>query len=195
MQLMKDPYFLATIKVAIIVYAGVFAPRLPDKVVDFMKTTPMKILFATLIIFSALHDLQISLLLACAFVLSINVLSGRGILEGYADITGAFTGKKNPQGIIEPTFFIYPGCMNITFADLLAFFDGDKYKLQETVHYVFRKYNEKLDIKDSEKALIAYARYAGLPHNVEFNDKNAPLIATMLLQYGYKLSDTCLPPQ
>lgn len=194
-KVLENPYVLATLKVGIIVYASIFAPRLPEKVVDILQTTPVKIAFVAAIAFTALRDVQMSLLLACAFVLSINVLSGRSILESYANIDSAFEGKKSSQGLIEPIFFVYPGCVNMTMKDLVAFFDNDEHKLQKTVHYVFQVYSEKLEKTDSETAILTYARYAGLPHNIALNDKNAPLIATMLLQYGYKLSETCLPPQ
>ena len=36
---------------------------------------------------------------------------------------------------------------------------------------------------------LAYA--VGLPHNVQLNDKNAPLIATLLVYAGFTLSPTC----
>lgn len=195
MELLDNTYFLATMKVIMIVYASIFAPRLPDKVVNVLQTTPVKIVFVAAVAFSALRDIQMSLLIACAFVLSINVLSGRSILESYANINSVYNGKKNPQELIEPNFFVYPGCVNIKKADLISFFDEDQHKLQKTVHYVFKEYAQKLEKTDSEKAILTYARYAGLPHNVAINDKNAPLIATMLLQYGYKLSESCKVPQ
>lgn len=191
----KNKYFLASLKIAIILYASILAPRLPDNIVDVLQTTPAKIIFVALIAYLSIKDIQMSILVACAFVLSINVISGRGILESYANLDDAFSPHKGPQKLIEPSFFIYPGCLDMKISDLLEFFENDEHKLQNTVHYVFRHYQEKVDKTPVEKELLYYARTAGLPHNIPLDDKNAPLIATMLLNHGYKLSDTCLPPQ
>ena len=46
----------------------------------------------------------------------------------------------------------------------------------------------------AKENLIKIARAVGLPYNVELNDNNAPLIATILLNYGYKISEDCQVP-
>lgn len=195
MNLLENVYFQTTVKLLLIVYASAIAPRLPEGVIEFMQTTPMRIIFLAGITYFALAgDLQMSLLLACALVLSVNVLSGRGLLESYMNLGDAFSGAKNPQSLIEPSFFIYPGCVDMKYQDLLEFFEGDAHKLQEAIHYVFKRL-DKEPKGTAEETLIKYARAAGIPHNIAFNDDNAPLIATMLMNYGYKLNDKCLPPQ
>ena len=191
---LENVYFQTSIKLLLILYASTVAPRLPQQATSFLQSTIIRIIFLTAITYFALQsNLQISLLLACAFVIGANILSGRSLLESYADIKDSFNGKKNPQSLIEPTFFIYPGCLNMKIADLLELFGNDSHKLQETIHYVFKRLNQEPN-KSADKTLIQYAHAAGLPHNVAFTDDNAPLIATMLMNYGYKLSDTCHAP-
>jgi hypothetical protein len=193
-SIFENKYVLAILKITIILYASILAPRLPEQAVGFLQSTPAKIVVVFLIAFSAFKDIQLSILLACAFVLSINVISGRGILESYGNISDVFSGKKNPQALIEPKSNIYPGCHDMTLGELLSFFENDSHKLQQTVHYVFKYLQENTDKTPAEKELLYYAQTAGLGHNVELNDRNAPLIATMLLNYGYKFSETCQPP-
>ena len=72
--------------------------------------------------------------------------------------------------LIEPQGHILPGCLQIKLADLLKAFDDDEAALK--------------------KALI----HVGTPFNIPFNDENAPLLATHLINFGYKLSDTCQLP-
>jgi hypothetical protein len=192
---LENKYFQTSVKLLLILYASTVAPRLPANAVSFMQSTIIRIVsLAAITYFSLQGDLQMSLLLACALVLSSNLLSGRSLLESYADIKSSFSGKKNPQQLLEPQFYIYPGCLNMKLADLLELFENDKDKLQETIHYVFKRLNQE-PRSSADKTLVQYAHYAGLPHNVAFNDSNAPLIATMLMQYGYKLSDTCKAPE
>ena len=191
---LQNKYILAIVKIGIVLYASVMAPSLPDSALAFLQSTPVKILFVALIAYTSLKDVQLSILIGCAFVLSINVISGRDILESYANITDAYSKNKSPQKLIEPSFYIYPGCMDMTLAQLLEFFENDSHKLQKTSHYVFRHLQEKVDKTPVEAELLYFARAAGLGHNIKLSDKTAPLIATMLLNYGYQLSDTCQPP-
>jgi hypothetical protein len=79
--------------------------------------------------------------------------------------------------------------------DLLDLFDGDAMKLQKTVQYSMDILMSRLpDNSDAKNNLITMSRAVGLPYNVELVDRNAPYIATMLLQYGYKISDECQVP-
>ena len=97
--------------------------------------------------------------------------------------------------LMESQTNVFPGCVKITMNDLLSLFDGNPSKLQETVSNVFFELQKTLPKDESEKNLLKMARAVGLPYNVEMNDSNAPLIATLLLNYGYKITDTCQPLQ
>ena len=93
-----------------------------------------------------------SILIAVAFVLSMNALSGRGMFETFAD----YTGKYVPEGgftLIEPKTMIYPGCQNITMDDLYKAFEGDRLKMQSAVQYTFKQLMAKTKSENSKELL------------------------------------------
>lgn len=61
-------------------------------------------------------------------------------------------------------------CLGVKMADISAMFNDDLQLMKETL------YNAKL------------------PNSIEFNDTNAPLIATYLINAGYEVSDVCKAP-
>lgn len=192
-KLLQNEYLMAATKVVLLVYAFQFAPRLPENVQKMFNNSIVKMLGMTLIIFVALEgDFQMALILGVALVMSINLISGRGFLENYADF---IKGQYDNSRLLEPNSMIYPGCSTIKINDLLDAFNKDKLSLQRTVKYVFHQLM-KMDMDvDQKNRLLRYARLAGLPYNVELSDKNAPYIATLLMQYGFKFSDSCVAPQ
>lgn len=72
--------------------------------------------------------------------------------------------------LIEPQSNILPGCLGFKMADLLKVFEEDEEALK--------------------KALVK----VGVPYNLPLIDENAPLLATHLINFGYKLSDSCKLP-
>lgn len=70
---------------------------------------------------------------------------------------------------LSTTTDIMPGCVNITVKDLLSSYDG-------------------------EHSLKTRMFSAGVPTNLEINDKNAPLIASYLVGYGDVFVGDCYPP-
>jgi len=72
--------------------------------------------------------------------------------------------------IISPTFNSVPGCVNVKVDDLMDLFKGDKKKLKR----------------------VMYA--SGVPLNLKLNNKNAPLIATYLVNFGHKVTENCKLP-
>ena len=213
----KNPYVMAVLKVGLILYASQIAPRMPNYVQDTFKNTIFKLVAVFALAYISDVDFQLALILAIILVLGTNLLSGRGVFESYknldfynnesqnagiyhADMTKytdlldkpAQIGKIN---LMESQTDVFPGCVKITMKDLLSLFDGNPSKLQETVSNVFFELQKSLPKDKSEENLLKMARAAGLPYNVEMNDSNAPLIATLLLNYGYKITDTCQPFQ
>lgn len=77
---------------------------------------------------------------------------------------------KENFDIITNTPAVYPGCQNATVKDLLALFDGDINKLTSAMASL------------------------GVPLNVSLTDANAPLIATMLVNHGKKITEECRQP-
>lgn len=72
--------------------------------------------------------------------------------------------QKEEFTVLHPRHRVLNGCEKVKLSDLVDSFDGDQEKLEKT------------------------AKNAGLPHNIEFNDFNAPEIATYLINYGHFLS-------
>lgn len=204
-----NQYAMASIKIFLILYASQIAPKLPSLVQNTLQNTFVKIIGVALIAYLAEVDFQLAIILAVIFVLSTNVLSGRSIFESYKNIEygsyhtdsskylnllggPAVIGNATLQESLSDN---YPGCNKVTLKDLLALFDGDAMKLQQTVQNSISGLMRQLpDGSTPKHNLGVISRATGLPYNLELNDKNAPLIATMLLQYGYKVSDTCQAP-
>ena len=216
-KVFKNPYVMAVLKVGLVLYASQIAPRMPNYVQDTFKMTIVKFIAVFALAYISEVDFQLAILLAIVLVLGTNLVSGRGVFESYknldfynnesqnagiyqSDITKytdlldapAKIGKVN---LIESQTDIFPGCVKVTMKDLLSLFDGNPNKLQETVSNVFFELQKSLPKDKSEENLLKMARAAGLPYNVKMNDENAPLIATLLLNYGYKISDSCQPFQ
>jgi hypothetical protein len=209
---LKNPYVMAILKVFLIIYASQLAPRVPSAVSDMFSNTFVKIIAIALLAYLSELDFQLAILLAIIFVLGSNILSGRGILESYQSIGGPSHGEYQSDmtkyttllgkpvqihnaKLIESISDNYPGCNNVKLADLLNIFDGDHVKLQQTVTYTFTELHNALPENSAAKDnLVKIARAVGLPYNVELSDANAPLIATILLNYGYKISENCQPP-
>lgn len=65
---------------------------------------------------------------------------------------------------------VYPNCSNVTVKELVSLFDNDIEKLKKTMYKI------------------------GIPTNITLNDYNAPLIATYLMNFNYKINKNCAAP-
>lgn len=212
-KILSNPYMMAILKVSLVLYAARIAPRLPESF-SLFDNTFVKIALIALMVYLANMDFQLSLIIAIIYVLGVNQISGRGFLESYDEVNTHenevsfekdikkltdLLGKPVPPPfgtIIESQSDNYPGCEKITMADLLAIFDGDASKLQNALQYSYHQLVNQLP-KDaaSKDRLVRMAHAAGLPLNVPFDDANAPLIATYLINVGFLISDSCRAPQ
>ena len=216
-KVFKNPYIMAVLKVTLILYASQIAPVVPTYVQDTFRNTIFKLFAVFALAYISDVDFQLALILSIILVLGTNLISGRGIFESYKNI-GVYNQEARNAGIyysdinkytdllgepskigqvnlMESQTDVFPGCVKVSMTDLLSMFDGNPDKLQATVSNVFFELQKSLPKDESEKNLLKIARAAGLPYNVEMTDKNAPLIATLLLNYGYKITDTCQPLQ
>lgn len=209
-SVLSNAYVMTAVKVSLILYAAQIAPRLPSGASALFENTFFKIFAVALIAYFASLDFQLSVILAVVYVLGVNAISSRNLLESFSDsrpgrfemdlkkITDLLGSPApiNKQSLIEPKANVYPGCTNITAKDLIDLFDGDKMKLQETVAYAMRDLMEKLpEGSDAKENLVKMARVVGTPYNADaLTDDSAPLVATMLLNFGYIVSDTCKAP-
>lgn len=193
-QVLANPYIMAVVKVTLALYAAQIAPKAPDALQTFFSNVYAKIFLIFVIVYLSEKDFQLAIIIAVVYVLSMNALSGRGVLESFAD----YTGKYVPEGgftLIEPKTMIYPGCHDITMDDLYKAFEGDKLKMQSAVQYTFKQLMAKTKSENSKDLLIKIAYAAGLPYNLSFDKpETAPYIATLLVNYGYNIKDECQPP-
>jgi len=212
-RILNNPYIMAVVKVSLALYAARIAPRLPESFTLFDNTF-VKIALICLMVYLANMDFQLALMIAIIYVLGVNKMSGRGFLESYEEVDTHenemsfetdikkltdLLGKPVPPAfgtIIESHSDNYPGCEKVTMADLLAIFDGDAAKLQNALQYSYHQLVTQLP-KDaaSKDRLVRMAHAAGLPLNVPFDDANAPLIATYLINVGFLITDSCRAPQ
>jgi hypothetical protein len=221
---LRNPYIMAILKIVLILYASQIAPKISPTVTSIFQFTIVKILSIALIAYVAEVDFQLSIILAVVFVLSMNLLSGRGPLESYENdlsefqmtaeehdvekfedsVPGSFTDKLtdllgNPAKVngftlLESHSDEFVGCQNVKLADLLAIFDNDALKLQNTVQFTYHQLMQNMEKGTAKENLIKIARSVGLPYNVPLNDENSPFIATLLLQWGYTINKTCTAP-
>ena len=89
---LQNPYVMAILKITIVLYAAQLAPRLPSSVSYAMQNTYVKILALFFILYVSERDFQLAILLAIAFVVGANVLSGRGPLESFATFDSSLKG-------------------------------------------------------------------------------------------------------
>lgn len=204
-RVLSNVYIMSILKITLALYAVQIAPTAPEFLQNIFKNTYAKIILIFLIIYLSEHDFQLAILLSVIYVLAMNLLAGRGILESYADFDpGMYNwnadGSRGKEinakfTLIEPKTMIYPGCQDITMEQLYQAFGGDVNKLTQTTQYAFRELLSKLKTKDSKESLTKIAYAAGLPYNMSFDKKEtAPYIATLLVNYGFIISDTCQPP-
>jgi len=193
-KLLSNPYIMTIVKITLALYAAQIAPKSPQYIEDIFKNTYFKLFAIALMIYLSNKDLQLAILIAIIYVLGMNILSGRGILESFGDYSSDYKPYKDTK-LIEPKTAIMPGCENITMQDLIALFEGDHEKFKNTVQYSFQELMKSSKSKDSKDELMKIARYAGLPYNVSFDKpETAPFIATLLVNYGFQVNDSCRSP-
>lgn len=202
--LLSNPYFSTTTKILLLLYASQIVPTAPSYMIDMFKNIYVKIGLIALLMYLTLYDFQYSLIFAIILVLGMNAASGRSLFESYmnldnmdnaADFSKTYT-PSDKFTLLEPKNHIFPGCANITQADLLRIFDNDNYKLHKSAQHAFYELLQDSSADaEAKDRLLSMARKAGLPYNIEINDENAPYIATLLVNYNFIVTDTCKPPQ
>lgn len=193
-KLLSNPYIMTVVKITLALYAAQIAPKTPQYVEDVFKNTYFKIFAISLMIYLSNKDLQLAILVAIIYVLGMNLLSGREVLESFGDYDPNYKPYKDTK-LIESQNVIFPGCENITMQDLLALFEGDRKKFTNTVQYSMQQLMKSSKSKDAKDELMKIARYIGLPYNISFDKpENAPYIATLLVNYGFEVNNSCRPP-
>lgn len=191
---LKNPYVMAVLKVSLILYAAQIAPNPPAFLQTLFENTFFKIFAIFLIMVFVDVDFQLAILFATIYVITMNYLSGRQLLESFApfDKDAKF---DEVATLISPTGHIFPGCVDVKVDDLLKLFEGDSAQLQRAAQLSFQHLVSNMKDKSAKERLERIARATGLPYNLEINDKNAPYIATLLVNYNVEINESCRPFQ
>jgi hypothetical protein len=213
-KVLSNGVVMGFLKIFLVLYAVRIAPTPPEQLNKVFSNTYFKIFAIALLAYISSVDFQLAIILAIIFVLGLNYMSGRQLLESFkntpkelyasenaewnADSSKVTTLLGQPVQLgskpIESDTNVHPGCVTVTMADLLNVFNGDSTQLRTSVEYAYLELMDKLKSQDAKTRLEKIAIAAGLNHNVPFNDENAPFIATILLNRGYIVTDTCQPP-
>lgn len=211
-KLLSNGIVMGVVKIFLTIYIVRIAPEPPVYITALFQNAFFKMFAIALIAYLSEVDFQLSILLGIVFVIGMNVLSGRQALESFINSNvyaeqpqewiGDFSkvttllGQPTELGVVpmESKTDNYPGCMSITMADLLKVFEGDAMKLQTHVEIAYQDLMNLMTDTDAKVRLQKIAAAAGLNSNVPFTDANAPYIATLLLNRGYKISESCQAP-
>ena len=83
---LEFPYIQSFLKLFLVMYGGMIAPKLPTSVLKMFDLPPVKITALFLIVWTSTHDPAIALLIAFALFTSLNVLSGRKAFESFTQV-------------------------------------------------------------------------------------------------------------
>jgi hypothetical protein len=191
---LQNPYLMTVVKVFLILYAAQIAPKLPESITSYFSNTWVRMIVLFLISYIVSRDIQLGIVLAFLFVTSTNVLSGKGAFENFANYSKDYVPSSNLK-LISPQSEIYPGCFNVTLDDLHTLFDGSSIKMQDIVNKSFKELLVTVSSKNDKDQLTRIGDIIGLPDNIEFNNENAPYIATLLVNNGVSVNGVCRPPQ
>ena len=212
--ILSNGYLVAFIKVFLAIYLGKIAPNPPEYFAVLFNNTYFKMLCLVTIAYLSNIDFSLSLILGVGFVVIINWLAGRGPLESFGQVSRSVYTSENQDWIgdfskvttllgkptelssakiLESTTDNYPGCLDVKISDLLAVFETNA-KLQQHLDYTYQQLYATATNESARERLEAFARYAGVNGNLPLTDANAPYIATMLLNKGFKITDSCSAP-
>ena len=190
---LQNPYAMTVIKVFLILYAAQIAPKLPESITKYFSNTWVKMAVLFLIAYIASRDIQLAIIMSFIFVTSSNLLTGKGAFESFANYSKDYVPSGNAT-LIAPRSDLYPGCYNIKLQDIQKLFDGDSIKMQDIVNKSFKELLINVSSKKDKNLLVRIGDVIGLPDNIEFNDENAPYIATLLVNKGISVNGSCRPP-
>ena len=189
-KILSNPVLMAIVKISFILYSSKLAPASPSQWDWFFQHSIVRIGILALMLFLSKLDLQMAIIIAVVYVVGMNTISGRKILESFANFDKQI--ENNPKvKLLEPKTVIHPGCLDVTMNDLLPLFDNDKLKLQDNLAYSFKVLLEHTQNEVAKDKLMRIAYAAGLPYNIEFTDEHAPYIATILIYAGFVVNPKC----
>jgi hypothetical protein len=82
---LKNKYVTAGTSLFLVLYAGMARPQLPGFVAGLFDNAVFRMLILSLVVFMGGHNLQLSVMVAVAFTVTMNLLNEQKIAEGFVD--------------------------------------------------------------------------------------------------------------
>lgn len=79
----KNNYFSGALTVFLVLYGSMARPQLPEFVATLFETAVFRLLVLALIAYISTKDLQVALLVAVAFTITMNLLGEQRVAEGF----------------------------------------------------------------------------------------------------------------
>jgi uncharacterized membrane protein YjdF len=127
---LEDQYISNFLQLFLVLYAGLAAPKLPRKFLQFLDVVPIQIFVLFLVVWKGTRDPSTSLIVAVALFVSVNTLAGRGTFETF---------------LIEQNTNVKPDCLGVTLQDILNVFDGDSAAMHQALYNVGVPANVEID--------------------------------------------------
>lgn len=83
--LLANPYVTASASLFLVLYASMARPQLPNFVISLFDNAVFRIAVLSLVVFMSGQNIQLSILIAVAFTVSMNLLNEQKIAEGFVD--------------------------------------------------------------------------------------------------------------
>lgn len=138
LKFLEKPAVASVLKIVLILYASLIAPDLPASISWLFNNIVTRVLMIFLIAYTANKDPGLSIVIALAFVMSINFLKGKGLLEMFR---------------IDQNTNISPDCFGVTMQDILNVFGGDEQAMYQAMRNAVVPYN--VPVNDEFAPLIA----------------------------------------
>ncbi len=158
LSFLDNPYVAGFLKLFLVLYAGLAAPKLPHYILQLFDNMFVKVLILFLVLYTSNKDPILSLLIAVGFIMTLVMLNRRS-----AERFDNENEKKNEnaqQNAIK--IQVNPSCAKMTPQDIFNFFDNNPNKMDPSLNIIYKDH-PGLDISNAE---------------------DAPKIASLLLQRG-----------
>lgn len=93
---LKNDYVSSTLSLFLVLYAGLARPQLPGFISSLFENAMFKVLILTLVVYTSSKNLQLALMIAVAFTITMNLLNEQKIAEGF--VAGIKEGMLDQDG-------------------------------------------------------------------------------------------------
>lgn len=138
LSFLRMPVASSLLTLFLVSYAGMAAPALPYSLQSLLKHAVIRVFILFLVVWSNNRNPTLSLAVALALVVGMNLLSGRSAFETF---------------LVEQNTSIKPGCMGIKMRDILEIFGGDYELMRQELHNSGVPYN--INLTDYDAPVIA----------------------------------------